>query len=138
MKALKPKLPTQGKIIQGSRSLERGRRGRAGPGWDRSRQWPRARRAGQGARGRTRLQAPHSRRPRPFRVRPCSAAQPDHIPGTLPHLSPRTTVGASGNVTSGARPAHSLVYPCHSQEHRTRGGELVGGVRTATCERTDQ
>lgn len=57
--------------------------------------------------GERRLQAPHSRRPLPFRVRPRLEALHHHVPGTLPHLSQRMTLGGSGNVTSGARSAHS-------------------------------
>lgn len=85
-----------------------GRRGRAGPGWGPEPSGA-SRAAGRaGVARRRRLQAPHSRWPLPARVRPRSAARPHHTPGTLPHLSPRTTLGASGNVTSGAHPAPSL------------------------------
>lgn len=99
-------------------------------GGDRSRRGPRARQAGQGAQGGEGCRPPHSRWPLAVRLRSRSAPRPCTA-GTLPHLSPRTTLGASENVTSGIRPAPPRPLPLVCElSLKNLGPErrLVGGL----------
>ncbi|CAI9174077.1 unnamed protein product [Rangifer tarandus platyrhynchus] len=93
------------KLFEVFASIACGRRGRAGPAGDRSRQGPRARQPRQGAQGgegcrphthggRSQSHSDYARRPSP--TTPL---------GPFPTCAPRTTLGASENVTSGTRPA---------------------------------
>lgn len=103
-------------------------------GGDRSRQGPRARQAGQGAQGgegcrphthggRSPSDSDHAQRPGPTTQL-----------GPFPTCPPRTTLGASENVTSGIRPAPPrplpLVCELNSQKLRTRAAT---GGRSQSC-----
>lgn len=100
-----PSCQHRAKLFKVFASIACGRRGRAGPSWGPEPSGA-SRATGQaGGAGRRRLQAPHSRWPLPVRLRLRSAPEPTTLRGPFPTCAPRTTLGASENVTSGTRPA---------------------------------